>query len=129
MIIYKGKPIPSSEVTTNIIKDIAYGKYIHHWIEAHGYSMLDVLEIIEHIFAKNAVENPGAEITTREAYEIFLYEEGFHGNIYDTFTEFLDNEFHNVKFMKDLLTHNEYTIYISAIADINLRKGLYDEYK
>lgn len=128
MIIYKGKPIKASEITADIIKDIAYGKYIHNWIEAQGYSLLDVLEIIEHIFAINDIENPGTEITIKEAYEIFLYEEGFHGNIYDTFTEFLDNEFHNVKFMKDLLTHDEYTAYISTIVDINHQKGMYDEH-
>lgn len=128
MIIYKGKPIDSDKITSEMIEEIAYGKYIHAWMESQGYSMLDVLEIIERIFAINDIENPGTEITTQKAYEIFLYEEGFHGNIYDTFTEFLDNEFHNVKFMKDLLTHDEYTAYISTIVDINHQKGIYDEH-
>lgn len=111
MIIYKNMPI--DDITPDIIENIAYGKYIHNWLESHGMSLLDIIDKLEEI---RRVQPYIADIPITELYDAFLYEIGFGSNIYDTKDEFLNEEFRDEEYMKEILTDDEYKIYKTIIA-------------
>ena len=113
MIIYKNCPATHTNMGKTIV-EIAYGKYIHDWLESHGFSMLDVIEELENI-RKDMPYIADTPVT--DLYDTFLYETGFGSNIYDTKEEFLTEEFCDKDYMKELLTEDEYAEYLKIISE------------
>lgn len=106
MIIYKNMPI--NDITPDIIENIAYGKYIHNWLESHGMSLLDVINKLHEL----QKESPYISDTSiKEIYDTFLYEIGFGSNIYNTKEEFLNEEFLDEMYMRELLSEEEFKAY------------------
>lgn len=114
MIIYKNCPIAKHTNMEKAIVEIAYGKYIHDWLESHGFSMLDVIEELENIRKDMPYITDTPVI---DLYDTFLYETGFGSNIYDTKEEFLTEEFCDEDYMKELLTEDEYAEYLKIISE------------
>ena len=112
MIIFKDRILSKQDEKEQAIIEIAYAKYIHNWLESHGRSLLDVIDKLEEI---RQVQPYIADIPIAELYDAFLYEIGFDSNIYDTKDEFLDEEFRDEEYMKELLTDDEYKIYKTII--------------
>ena len=114
MIIYKDRIVPDEDDKEKIILDIAYGKYIHKWLELHGMSLLDVIDKLEEIRKEYSHI---ADTSVSELYDDFLYESGFNSNIYDTKKEFENEEYLDEEYMKELLSPEEYTEYLKIISE------------
>lgn len=72
----------------------AYGMYQLEWMKQHGYTLQDLMEQID------VQEHCGLEVA--EMFKIFQ-EDGFYGECWASYDEFLNNEFQNEDYMEHLL--------------------------
>ena len=84
------------------IREIAYKIYKQDWIDTHTTkkSRLDVLR--EYYMEKIECLTNGVNIDT---FEGWLWENGYLGDIYSCYEEFLDNEYQDEEYMVDLLCY------------------------
>lgn len=85
------------------IKKIAYEKYKLDWMLHHGYTLTDLM---------NELESLRDDTDPINLLFIFWEEEyGFGSEIWVCYQEFLDNEYLDEGYMKQLLTWEEYEKY------------------
>ena len=88
------------------ISEVAYLKYQLNWFSKNRISFEDVVNnVLEYM-----EENPGNSL---EDWEL---ESGYMGSLYVCKDEFLDAEYRNKEFMKELLTPSEYQEYLEDVA-------------
>ena len=92
------------------IEQIAYRKYQLHWMMTHGYS-LDCLNDVANDWWNEKFADPLYE----QSFIDFLDEHGFYGALYACFSEFLQAEYRNKNYMKDILTAAEYDNYLHSV--------------
>lgn len=87
------------------IKQIAYEKYKLDWLLRHGYTLRDLINELDML----REENPGDSVSV--LFNYWVYEVGFGSEIWACCQEFLDNEYLDEGYMKQLLTWEEYEKY------------------
>lgn len=93
------------------IDKIAYEKYQLDWMIQHGHSIDELFRILRIAIE----ENDAFDITsdTAEYAEHFFKKHGFYGGeMYVCYDEFLDAEYTNVQYMRQLLTEKEFLQYL-----------------
>lgn len=80
---------------------VAYEKYKTDWLVRQEYDMADLV---------NEVVNYIGEMETRPKDPLVLWEQesGFAGTLYAGYEEFLENEFKDEDYMRQLLTVDEF---------------------
>ncbi len=89
------------------IEIIAYQKYKKDWLQQRNYKE-DIFDEI-----KTGYEQECKEHGKTQSFEQYFEEYGIYGEIYCCFDEFLDNEYQDEEYMKDLLTATEYEEYLN----------------
>lgn len=89
------------------IERISYRKYQWNWLMSHNYLFSDLVDIANEWLAER-LSNSEYEDSLSE----FIYEYGFHGELWACFDEFLSTEFQDKEFMKRLLSEDEYAEYL-----------------
>ena len=85
------------------VKRIAYEKYKLDWLMKHGYTLTDLMSELESIRDDTDPIN---------LLFVFWEEEyGFGSEIWVCFDEFIDNEYQDKGYMKQLLNWEEYEKY------------------
>lgn len=87
------------------IKQIAYEKYKLDWLLKHGYTLTDLVHELEML----QEENPDDSV-----WQLFIdweYGFGFSSEIWACYQEFLDNEYQDNGYMRQLLNWEEYEKY------------------
>lgn len=87
------------------IKTIAYRKYQLDWMIRHGYSLYQLMDMLTEI------QNEDLSVSINDCFDEFEFTVGFAGVIWVSYSEFLDNEYQDEDYMKELLTVKEYYIY------------------
>ena len=87
------------------IRVVAYRKYQCDWLSSHGYGMKDIFNLVKEWLEE--VESNDYEGDFQEYMEEF----GFNGCIYACYEEFLEEEFFDRAYMKELLTDKEFFDY------------------
>lgn len=89
------------------IESVAYEKYKADWLLSHRYSLQDfAAAILEYFLSEKDNFDPAPN-----PYEIITNWEndrGFGGEIYACFDEFLDTEFKDEDYMRQILTSDEF---------------------
>lgn len=86
------------------IKKIAYEKYKLDWMLKHGYTLTDLMDEL------NSMQEE-SEDTVSQLFIDWEYGFGFRGEIWACFNEFIDNEYQDKGYMKQLLNWEEYEKY------------------
>lgn len=92
------------------IKQMAYKKYKLDWMLQHGYTLEHLVEEVT-----DYMDEVGWPF--KETYKLWERDCGFDGEIWVCYDEFLDNEYQDVGYMKELLNENEFNNYCT---DTNL---------
>ena len=93
------------------IKDIAYEKYQLIWMSDHGYTIENITNLATEWY--KALQEDNFESIEDFPFAEFLDETGFAGSeIYAAKSEFLEYEYQNVSYMQDLLSREEFLLYI-----------------
>ena len=88
------------------IKGIAYGKYKLNWMMEHGYTIEDLFKFVgEHL-------TDDTDWSLAGAYDEWETEDGFNGEIWCCFEEFLDFEYQDKEYMITILDPDEYYEYL-----------------
>lgn len=104
----QNKPDIKEEVKMKNIREIAYSRYQMDWMVQRGYTMDDLMRGVF-----DYVEDSGKP--TLSSYYNWKINDGFNGEIWVSFEEFLNNEYTNVSYMSQLLTTEEFESYITDI--------------
>ena len=115
------------------IKEVAYRKYQLDWMMTHGYTVNDVIDQLENAAKQSFDEedvnehiqdHAGITRLFDQAGDIFLYETGFDGSMWVCYQEFLDAEFLDAEYMKELLSSSEYEEYLkeAGVKDFQIVK-------
>lgn len=86
------------------IRKIAYEKYKLDWMLQHGYTLKDLVSELSGCMG----EEDEDLITT---FDIWESDYGFGSEIWACFDEFIDNEYQDEDYMKQLLNWKEYEKY------------------
>lgn len=104
VVIGQPKPTDSASYTTFLKQ--CYTQYQLYWMRQHQKSLLDFLtSILEILPDYDAIKGAGELLTQWE------YNRGFDGELYASEKEFLDVEFLDPDFMKELLSETDYVLY------------------
>ena len=87
------------------IKEIAYAKYQLDWMIAHGHSITMLLRELELMSRKD----PDCNLLT--LFENWEYDNGFGGEVWACYDEFMETYYQDDTYMKALLTEDEYELY------------------
>ena len=87
------------------IKQIAYEKYKLDWLLKHGYTLTDLINELD----KMQEENPDDSVS--QLFIDWEYGFGFGSEIWACYEEFLDNEYLDMGYMRQLLNWEEYEKY------------------
>lgn len=82
-----------------------YAKYQLYWMQTHQKSLHDFLTSIFHTMDLNKAVNADEILQQWES------DQGFDGELYACESEFLDTEFQDKDFMRQLLSKTEYNVY------------------
>lgn len=88
------------------IKHIAYEKYRLDWMLQHGYTLSDLIDVLSEL----QKEDPSMSLY--ECLDDLELITGFKGVVWVCYPEFLNNEYQDEEYMKQLLTKSEYEEYI-----------------
>ena len=88
------------------IKQIAYEKYKLDWLLKHGYTLMDLMEQLDSI-----QEESDETVSVSQLFTDWEDECGFGSEIWVCYQEFIDNEYLDTGYMKQLLTWEEYEKY------------------
>lgn len=86
------------------IKKIAYEKYRLDWMLKHGYTLTNLMNELDSMQEEN-------EDTVSQLFIDWEYGFGFGSEIWVCFDEFIDNEYQDKGYMKQLLNWEEYEKY------------------
>lgn len=86
----------------DIVK-IAYEKYKLDWMISHGHTLEEL------------VHEEEDSTTVLSLYEDWEYEFGFGSEIWACYDEFIECEFLDIDYIKNILTKHEYDIYLVYI--------------
>lgn len=87
------------------IRRIAYAKFQLWWILQHGYSVEDIFKLVPAWLSDRDENNP------EDTFSNWFFENGFCGEIYPCFDEFLTSEYRDNGLMMTLLSQKEYAEY------------------
>ena len=87
------------------IKQIAYEKYKLDWLLRHGYTLTDLIAELDLIQESDPCESISQLFTDWES------DFGFNSEIWVCYQEFLDNEYQDKGYMRQLLNWEEYENY------------------
>lgn len=110
-----------------MIQKIAYDKYQLHWMIEHGHSIDEIILGMRNKMkdAKEAGENLYT-LSLEKVYEEWLEDDAFRGSCFVCFDEFMTEEYRDVSFMYDLLTEEEFDMYLRDLGSLDhctYRKG------
>lgn len=86
------------------IKKIAYEKYKLDWMLHHGYTLEDLVGALS-----DYMEEVNEDLVV--VFDVWESDCGFGSEIWVCFDEFIDSEYQDMGYMKQLLTWNEYEKY------------------
>lgn len=86
------------------IKKIAYEKYKLDWMLHHGYTLANLMDELDSMQEES-------EDTVSQLFIDWEYGFGFGSEIWVCFNEFIDNEYQDKGYMKQLLNWEEYAKY------------------
>lgn len=86
------------------IKQIAYEKYKLDWMLRHGYTLSDLMNELDQMQEES-------EDTVSQLFTDWEYGFGFCSEIWVCYQEFLDSEYQDVGYMKELLDWDEFEKY------------------
>lgn len=86
------------------IKQIAYEKYKLDWMLHHGYTLKDLIDELS-----SCMEEANEDLVV--VFDIWASDYGFGSEIWVCFQEFIDNEYQDEGYMKQLLNWEEYEKY------------------
>jgi hypothetical protein len=86
------------------IKKIAYEKYKLDWMLHHGYTLKDFINELSYY-----IEESNEDLVV--VFDVWESDYGFGSEIWVCYQEFLDNEYLDEGYMKQLLTWEEYEKY------------------
>ncbi|WP_368191126.1 hypothetical protein [Blautia sp. 1033sp1_1033st1_G9_1033SCRN_220408] len=96
----------------NDIRQTAYEKYQHDWMISHNVDekALDkaVKEYIADTLEDNNLDTPFSE---------WLFDRGFDGSIWACYDEFLNAEYRDYSYMRNLLSAKEYPAYLADMTN------------
>jgi hypothetical protein len=93
------------------IRQIAYEKYKLNWMMEHGYTIVDLFECV----GKHLIDDPDWSLA--DAYDEWELSDGFHGEIWCCFEEFLDCEYQDKEYMSLILDTGEYYEYLKDMEE------------
>lgn len=93
------------------IKEIAYERYKLDWLMRHGYTLVDLMNELD----KMQEENPNDSVS--QLFVDWEYGFGFGSEIWVCFDEFIDSEYQDKSYMKQLLNWEEYEKYEEDMGD------------
>lgn len=105
------KAFLSEQISKRNIRKLAYELYKIEWLAAISTEQ-----------KKNAVRDYYEYLTPETEYipfKCYLEEFGYDGDFYATFDEFIENEYQNKEYMKNLLSDKEYQLYLIDITEQN----------
>lgn len=94
------------------IKQIAYGKYQLDWMKQHGYSLADLVDVMNQAWRE---DEDRERCTPGVAFNMFERDYGFGGELYSSYDEFLENEYLSMEDMLMLLTTDEAKLYLQDV--------------
>ena len=92
------------------IKKIAYEKYKLDWMLHHGYTLEDLISELS-----DCMEEANEDLVV--VFDVWTSDYGFGSEIWVCFNEFIDNEYQDEGYMRQLLTWEEYEKYQEDIKD------------
>jgi hypothetical protein len=92
------------------IKQIAYEKYKLDWLLKHGHTLMDLMEQLDEM-----QEESDESVSVSQLFIDWEYGFGFGSEIWACYQEFIDNEYQDAGYMKQLLTWEEYEKYQEEI--------------
>jgi hypothetical protein len=90
------------------IKQIAYEKYKLDWLLKHGYTLADLISELDSMQEADPCESISRLFNDWES------DFGFSSEIWACYQEFLDNEYQDEGYMRQLLNWEEYEKYKEA---------------
>lgn len=94
------------------ISELAYELYKIEWLSR--YSADTMSDFVKQYYNDCKIDS-NDDSTLTEVFEEF----GFDGEIYVCYEEFLDNEYQDKEYMRDLLDDDQYEDYLADIGDEN----------
>lgn len=88
------------------IKKIAYEKYKLNWLMEHGYTLADIIRELD-VIKEDEEDNDSIELL----FDFWEDNYGFSSEIWACYQEFIDNEYQDTDYMKQILTNDEYKKY------------------
>ena len=94
------------------IEDIAYNKYQLDWMKTHNHSIKELIQKIQE-YRLDAIDDGAFDDDTTDLIflEQFEANDGFNGELYVCFDEFLNNEYQDADYMRTLLNEEEFKRY------------------
>lgn len=92
----------------DIVK-IAYEKYKLDWMISHGHTLEELVHEL------SIMQKEEDSTTVLSLYEDWEYEFGFGSEIWACYDEFIECEFLDIDYIKNILTKHEYDIYLIYI--------------
>lgn len=100
---------PLHQMLTDI-RQTAYEKYQHDWMISHDIDEAAMDKAIQEYVADTAEDK---DIPFSE----WLFDRGFDGSIWACYDEFLNAEYRDDSYMKNLLSAREYPVYLADMTD------------
>ena len=91
------------------IVKIAYEKYKLDWMISHGHTLEELMHEL------NIMQKEENSSTISSLYEDWEYGFGFGGEIWACYDEFIECEFFDIDYMKNILTKHEYDVYLAYV--------------
>lgn len=101
-----GQPKPTDSASYTTFLKHCYTQYQLYWMQQHQKSLLDFLTSILETLPDYEGNKDAQELLTQ-----WEYDRGFDGELYASEKEFLDVEFLDADFMKELLSETDYIRY------------------
>ena len=90
------------------IKQIAYEKYKLDWMKRHGYTLADLIRELQ-----SCVEEADEDetIDLNEIFQDWEFDFGFHSEIWVCYEEFLESEYQDKEYMREILDDVDFSEY------------------
>ena len=95
------------------LHDMAYAKYQLYWMQWHGFSLSDLIQSLWE-FSREA-EEPYKD--SEALFAQWMQDSGFHGELWACKDEFLETEYPDPDFAKNILTEHEYNLYLTEMKE------------
>ena len=90
------------------IRQIAYEKYKLDWMKRHGYTLNDLIKELQ-----SCIEEVDEDevIDLNEIFADWEFDFGFHSEIWACYEEFLENEYQDKEYMREILDDVDFSEY------------------